>query len=858
MSQLLNGRIVHFCNRLFSVVGLVCVAAATIVSQQVETIKIEQPITCDAKEYQVRLVNAGTTLGTKNASALAVVLTPEDASESRVFGVYWIDAKKPTPTHRDDTDGTLTKGLWNYGNGLSKSKEPIVHVFFSTLKCSSSDPQVSGIQKAMATQNLLDTLARSPITLQNVAQQLSDFGVAVDPQKIEQATTGNLDLFRNLSNDTEFAKAIRQHVSNLLAAGGRHDSVGHKPTAQDEKVMLVAKNKDLEEKIKQLEEEKSAFLGAAPGWLVVAFPFMLVLSVAGLILIGITTYTFIRRRRSRANTGPYVVALSRLRPPTDQPLSLDQIIASARERQQTIEKKYASPDQNKKGKARDASRNRADELAQAYADLQSQLEALPKNEVSSKVDSAPLKPLSSADAQTSIAKHEITNKLNDLVTAVNGMKQSVEQVEVNVEQRFEGNRVLQDIWNRLYNERSKPYPKQLPDSFTRDVGEVIQLYRLLSEHFGRRGGSVAETMKAAVQVIDELHFVRDNYLATSLEANARIEQIVSNISRSMTEQLTEQQKLTKYHPGRTFPQTVDAVVSSYEVILRDTDRLLPQQTNSIQERVSSLVREYRSLKPKADRAEELEVKSKGLQTQLDAARVELEAGKTLVDEIALQLNFKPDSLNTQDKHRIEATLNRLKTERSSSPYLQLRMGLSSALLALEKAVGTNGSSQDLTDALFLNKVKQALREVLARMEECSGDQLWTDVLYEGFNQQWLHYLIRADLLLRTYYSTYAELGLLRKAVSLACNSILAALHEYHVEIREVELFEKLPPNMDTEPVYPGLRNLPAVMDKVGHMVQNIKAGDVVVDVTLFPVFVKGVQENRGRVAIANPSAWLQH
>jgi hypothetical protein len=99
---------------------------------------------------------------------------------------------------------------------------------------------------------------------------------------------------------------------------------------------------------------------------------------------------------------------------------------------------------------------------------------------------------------------------------------------------------------------------------------------------------------------------------------------------------------------------------------------------------------------------------------------------------------------------------------------------------------------------------------------------------------------------------------LRKAVSLACNSILAALHDYHVEIREVELFEKLPPNTDTEPVYPGLRHLPAVIDKVGLMVRNIKAPEVVVDVTSFPVFVKGVQVNRGRVAIANPSAWLQH
>ncbi len=93
---------------------------------------------------------------------------------------------------------------------------------------------------------------------------------------------------------------------------------------------------------------------------------------------------------------------------------------------------------------------------------------------------------------------------------------------------------------------------------------------------------------------------------------------------------------------------------------------------------------------------------------------------------------------------------------------------------------------------------------------------------------------------------------------MACASILAALLEYQVEIVEVGLFEKLPADMEMEPVYPGLRNLPAVMEKVGRMVQSITAGEVVVDVTSFPIFVRGVQKNRGRAAIANPSAWLQH
>src|SRR5687768_5230946 len=734
MSQLLNGRIAHTCKRLFSVVGLICVGATTLISQQVETIKTDQPVTCDGKQYEVRLVSATTTLGTRNASALAIALTPSDATPSKVFGVYWIDSKKPLPTHRDDTSGAWIKNLEKYGAGQSKSKEPIVNVFFPELKCS-TDSQVSGMQKVLETQNLLDPQTPFPIKLDTVAQQLSNYGVAVDPGKVEQASTGNLDLFRNLANETEFAKAIRQHVSNILAAGGRNDPVGNKPTPQEQIAMLEAKNKDLEEKTRKFDEEKAAFLGAAPGWLVVAFPIMSGLSVVGLIFIGLAVYVLVQRRRSGVNF------LSRAR---------------------------------------------------------TEPSASPKSS-------------STSTALAALADQELTRKLSDLTTVVNGVKSNVEavkstveQVGLNVEQSFAGNSALQDIWTRFYEGKNKPYPRKVPENFTREVGEVIQLYRFLSQHYGRSGDSVVATMNAAQQIVRELYSVRDNYLHDALETDARVEQIVSSLSWSLKERSTAQQELRRFYPNRNLPQIVQAVVTSHEAILRETDQISPQQTNSIHERVSALVREYRRLKPKADRAEELEARSHSLQAKLDTATSELRAGETLVDEIAQQLNFKTDSLNPQDNERIAATLNRLKTEKSSSPYLQLRLGLSSALLAMEKAVSPNGSTQDvdLRDALFLNKVMQALRQVLARMEECSGDQLWTNILYEGFNQQWLHYLLRADLLLRTYYSTCAELSLLRKAISLACNSILAALHDYHVEVRELELFETLPPNIDTEPVYP--------------------------------------------------------
>ena len=925
MSQLLFQFAKRACRKLFSAVGLICVTATTIFSQQAQTIKTEHPVDCDGKNYQLRLVAATTIIGAMDASALAIVLTPDGEQQSKVFGVYWVNNK---PAYHDHTSGEWEPPLLHYGKGLTTSGKPVVEAFFSTVKCSESDPQVIGLTRVMDPQSL-----RTAANLRAVVEQLKTYGVQVNPDEIREDSGATLDLFRNRSNEVGFASAIRLYVTNLLAEEGRKDAVGYNnPTAQDEIARLESQNKQLNEQKRTLEMEKEAFLGAAPRWLTIAFPFMSVLSVGGLALIGLAAYQFIRPRTT-PNNG-FVGTSSNYKAKTEgDPPAADRVeamIASARERRQKIEKTYASLEleitQNQKAKAPDVladtilqrlqldlsgrerkrskqiieqaltsittvateCRKHAKDLDDAYGDLQSQLEALVINPTpTTQTDPATNgKPGSSTPAE-----QEINSKLADLVATCNEIKGSVEKFDLNVEQRFESNRALHDIWFRLY---SKPYPRQLPSHFADEVGEVIQLYQMLNARFGRDGDSVSETMNAVRQTLNTLESIRQTYLATSIGENARAQEIVARIrirleqdvetvrdvnsiqqllsqhfgrnvkvkesvAHLLEEHSTAQQKLRKYHAAGNLLQNVEAVVSNYETILRDTDDIFRGQTDSIHERVNSLVHEYRSLKSEADRAQAFEAKSKNLQAQLDNVSSEIQAAETLVDEITLQLNFKTDPQKQSDQHRITTTLNRLKTESNSSPYLQLRMGLSSAMIAIEKAINTNTSAEheDLIEALFLNNVKNSLKELLGKIEECSGDQLWTDALYEAFNDQWLHYLIRADLLLRTYYSGHREFSSLRKAVSLACTSILAALHDFQVEVVEVELFEKLPTNMETEAVLPGLRNLPAVVDKVGLMVQNIKAGDVVVDVTSFPVVVRGVQENRGRASIANPSAWLQ-
>jgi hypothetical protein len=92
---------------------VICGAITMALAQQAQSVKSSQPIKCDEKQCQLRLLWAEAPIKgkepgkDKNAKALGIVLTPDDVSESKVFDVYWIDAKTPMPTHRDDTNGGL-------------------------------------------------------------------------------------------------------------------------------------------------------------------------------------------------------------------------------------------------------------------------------------------------------------------------------------------------------------------------------------------------------------------------------------------------------------------------------------------------------------------------------------------------------------------------------------------------------------------------------------------------------------------------------------------------------------------------------------------------------------------------------
>lgn len=795
------------------VAGLLCIATSTVPAQQVETIKSTQPITCDSKSYELRLITAEARINEIAARALGIVLSPQDGSESKVFGIYWLNASQPIPTHRDNTNGTLGSKLIAYDRGTVGKDVPVVNSFFAGAGCLPTNSQVTGIQRVIETQSLLDTLGSAPITLKVIVEKLNNQGVnSLNADQIQTAGAGSLEAFKNLKTEVAFARAVRQFRSGLLGTAGRNNgTVGGKPTLEEENRTLQQTIDRLKNQVQQLETKKPSYL-TSPLWLIVVFPITALLSLGGIALLGLASYHVIRKRNSNGNNVTLPPLVSGDPPPLSPGIDSEQK-SSETEKVEELPVVNATPP----------------------------VETTPPVEGFSEI----LKPLASN---------------------VDELKKSVDSIDA----RLKEHALIQSLLEHVYTNEDIAGQRE---KLVSDVqASMDQLDEISKTHFSTQLNGKAPLS----EIIQNVKTRLDNDSASVTEFSSIQEsvreylgndsKISEAVSKLIEEQSKAQEKLQPYHPEKTFSEVIEAVVSNYEEVTRQVRGALPNQNptdteptdkeKEIKDLVTSLAGEYLRVKPNADRAQELETEKGELKELLESANSEVEAGKQLVDEISAQLNFNSEHLGNAD-HPVTTILDRLKEERASSVHLQLRTGLSSALIALDKAIKASEEDKEVVDALYLDKIQHGIQVLLTTMEDCSGEQLWHQALSEGFRENWLHNLIRAELLLRTYYADRRKFNFLRTAVSLACSSILIALHELQVEVVEVRLLEERPREMEVESVYDGIRNLPTVRESVRAKLSNTETKEMVVDVISFPYFVKGVQENRGCAAIANPSAWVQ-
>lgn len=875
--------------RLLLGLGLLCAAASNAPAQQAQIVKSAEPVICGGKAHELRLMTAEATVNSATARMLGIVLTPQGASESKMFGLYWMDAQSPSPTHRDDTSGNLSGALKAYGKGVTgKDNVPVVRDFFAKANCPSGPTENKQLEHL---QSLLEVIGSAP-ALRDIVGQLKSWGIDLDQTQIKAASAENLRLFNDLQNDLKFAEAGRQYASNEIAAAKQTvGNVNLPAEAWTALLTLLAKNVNLEIELNLLRVEKDVLLGGVFGWLLIPLSIITLTSLALVVFKSRGAFA-----TNGAGSGTALQATGR--PAALIGKGLEELVNTACEERQRLEAKYSGTSQpaharNQRAHTRDAATSQLSQQAaawrRAYTELQRRLEELQGNATENAGHADALSSPPKIEEEPELSMRQIAGTLGRLVTDMGEMKSSVDGFNVKLAESSEASRGLQNIWWRWYG---KEYSGGQTDRFFTEMVDVIALYQQLGQRCAAPGAAVAQIKRNLLIAIEDLEHIRKNHLANSPSETVRLHDLAAQLKLKMSQDaeairecetikvslrrdfrgmkasdavtllLNERAaaglKLGKHHPGLDFSKTVDAVIDNYGALTETVKRALPGHSGSVSELVTCLATEYKALKPLAETAQRLESERDDLQQQLRTAHEQLAAGKGLAEEIASQLCFRTDYLK-EDRQAITDILNRLKKEWETSVYTQLRLGLISAQIALEKATGTDGSEEwtKVIEALYLDRVKKGIQTLLAGMEECSREQLWDKGLSEGFSQKWLHYLIRADLLLRTYYADRKEFGLLRQVVSQACSGIQAVLYEFQVEVVEVNLFDELPGEMEREPVYAGIRNLSTVRDKVGLKIMDTQAAEVVVDVTSFPYFVNGVQANRGRASVANPSAWAQ-
>jgi hypothetical protein len=941
--------------RLCLTLALFCAAAAATSAQQAQTVESAQPVECNGKPHALRLVSVQAPTGAEGAKALGVVLTTGNAAEGKLFFLYWINAQSSVPDYRDNTGGQLGGNWMRYGDGKTGKGEEVVKSFFSEAKCQSEqtnkvaetldDPAAIPANFKEVVQRLKDRgVSVNPRQIKEVSAEglnLPDAMQSATPlytvtrkyaQEVltSERPPADPDQFK-LSWEAERKGLLDQivHLAGRMAVLDQEkDSffggapywllIAFSATSAVTLAVVAFVGWSAYVPLRKLSSGKRPDgSGAEAGTSDGQSP-RISDDLAAIIYDAQDRHTAISKRypeASRTVGGSH----RQEKDPDDLAEKIHNGLKKFLHGEKYNEaKKIIRAELQKARGTTGAYEQLAGELGAAYTDLQGRLEALRKTlsgdggETHANIVNPPPPegpPLMIASTWSlggtldQLAKDVAAVRvgvdccdvklggLSQLAKDVAAVKSHVEGSESKLAEYFKADRGLKAIGTRWYGPN---YTGGGAEELIREVGEVIDLYQLLSKRCCHEVPSVARTKHCLLDTLNTLNEIRDTYLKDSpgeaglphrVAANVKLklsdDASLTNEYRRMEESLRTlfgaetkasqavaklidersavREKLGKYHPGLEFIQTVNAVAATYNAIKEEVRRALPEVGETLPKAVASLATGYLALKPASDRAAALEAEVGDLRNRLAAALTESTAGKELAAEIARQLNFKADG-SADAPASVAGALGLLKKEREEGVYLQLRLGLSSALMALDKATGEGGSveQRDVVEALLLEKVNRGIRELLAGMEGYSEEQLWNTGIFQGFDDKWLHYLIRADLLLRTYYADRKEFGPLRKAVSMACAALLSALYEFHVEVVEVGLFGELPRDMEKASVYPGVRGLTAVREKVLSKIQGTGVNEVVIDVTSFPYLVKGVQANRGCASLANPSAWVQH
>jgi hypothetical protein len=280
--------------------------------------------------------------------------------------------------------------------------------------------------------------------------------------------------------------------------------------------------------------------------------------------------------------------------------------------------------------------------------------------------------------------------------------------------------------------------------------------------------------------------------------------------------------------------------------------IVPDADGSLDDLVESLAQECRDAKQRASTADLLKRERDDFESKAQQAKAQADSGKSLALDIAHRLNFNAEKLKSKE-NPADAVQEWMGME--DPLYFQLRNRLAAAISILEEA-SREETRLDVFQALNLQNIKEELESFARSLQDVNRDELWKRGISAGFNKGWMHGLLRADMLLRHYFSGVKDLYPLADAVGETCAAFKSAMHRCGIEVMPVKLFEDPPPASHQEKnALPAFAALSEVRRKVEEKYFQKQVGGFVVDVLKFPVKVSNVDEDVAGVVLMNPADW---
>lgn len=229
--------------------------------------------------------------------------------------------------------------------------------------------------------------------------------------------------------------------------------------------------------------------------------------------------------------------------------------------------------------------------------------------------------------------------------------------------------------------------------------------------------------------------------------------------------------------------------------------------------------------------------------------------QTLAGNLLQDLGFKSPDLG--EPERVAALVKTCEVEKTNDVG-PLRLALAGAMVCWSRAMEVlevNGA-QDLADNLGMNPIRDSLTELIQKLETTQADRLWQDAIALGFAKGALNQLLRASLVLDTFYRDKPDFAYVLQAVRLASDAIQTAVAPVKVRFVRLELLrdslnEELMESIG--PVDEAYCRIEHIRKVVNETLDRGKVG-FLVDIPKWPIHL-GPKLSKGKVAIVHPGQW---